>query len=379
MTEKQTSEQAVQSPPTEVRFADELRLLAAQPGPRPDGWALTPEGVVTFVCGSDGEKIAAPRGTPKKLAITPKFIGDRALVERCVVTLSGPRSLLLVGEPGTAKSLLSELLAAAISGSSERVIQGSAGTDEPQLRYGWDYSLLIAKGPSEKALVPSPMLEAMKEGKLARVEEVTRCLPEVQDALISILSERRLAIPELSRTEYARPGFNVIATANLRDRGVSEMSAALKRRFNFETVAPIAKFEDELALVRSQTEAELPVARRLETADEAVLEAIVTLFRDLRQGVSGEGWTVEKPTAVMSAAEAVQVASGVFCQSRFFPSRPMAENIVGMLLGVVVKDVAEDRERLVTYWDSVVKRRAEEHPESVWQGLFERRRLLHGA
>lgn len=374
------SEEEIQSPPAETRYADELAVLAAQPGDRPAGWALTPEGVVTFICGSDGEKLSAPKGappgTPKKLAIAPKFIGDRALVERCVVTLSGPRSLLLVGEPGTAKSMLSELLAAAVSGTSELVVQGSAGTDEPQLRYGWNYSLLIAKGPSQEALVPSPVLQAMRAGKLARVEEVTRCLPEVQDALVSLLSERRMAVPELATTDYARPGFNVIATANLRDRGVSEMSAALKRRFNFETVHPIGKFEDELALVRRQTAAELPPARELDSADDAVLEAIVTLFRDLRAGVSVEGWAVEKPTAVMSAAEAVQVAGGVFTQGRFFPQRPVAENIVGMLLGVVVKDTEEDRERLVAYWDSVVERRAGAEPDSIWKALFDGRALL---
>jgi len=372
--------EAIQSPPAETRWAQELYVLSAMPGDKPAGWALTPEAVVTFLCGSDGEKLPAPKkapkGTPKKLAIEAKFIGDRALVERCVVTLSGPRSLLLVGEPGTAKSMLSELLAAAISGTSELVVQGSAGTDEPQLRYGWNYSLLIAKGPSHEALVPSPILTAMREGKVARVEEVTRCLPEVQDALVSLLSERRMAVAELGETSYAAPGFNLIATANLRDRGVSEMSAALKRRFNFEKVDPIDKLEDELALVRRQTEAELPVGRDLKSADEAVLEAIVTLFRDLRGGVSVEGWAVEKPTSVMSTAEAVQVAGGVFASGRFFPKRATAETVVGMLLGVVVKDREEDRGHLVAYWDSVVERRAKERPKSLWKPLFEARALL---
>ena len=102
---------------------------------------------------------------------------------------------------------------------------------------------MIAKGPHPEALVPSPILSAMREGTLARVEEITRCLPEVQDALVSILSDRRIAIPELGLVESAQRGFNIIATANLRDRGVSEMSAALKRRFNFEVVGPIAGSE----------------------------------------------------------------------------------------------------------------------------------------
>ena len=212
--------------------------------------------------GSGDETLRPPKGAkadgvPSALKIGPKFVGDRALVERCVVTLAGERGLLLVGEPGTAKSMLSELLAAAICGTSSLTVQGTAGTTEDQLRYGWNYALLLAKGPSADALVPSPVLQAMRRGALVRIEEVTRCLPEVQDALVSILSDRRLAVPELAgetddATEYAAPGFNVIATANLRDRGVSEMSAALKRRFNFETVEPIADRKAEIALVRRQ-------------------------------------------------------------------------------------------------------------------------------
>lgn len=249
--------------PAEARYGEELAFLAVwDDGARPHGWRLTPRAVVTFVMGSGDETLRPPKGAkadgvPSALKIGPKFIGDRGLVERCVVTLAGDRGLLLVGEPGTAKSMLSELLGAAISGISSLTVQGTAGTTEDQLRYGWNYALLLSKGPSADALVPSPVLQAMRRGALVRIEEVTRCLPEVQDALVSILSERRLAIPELAgetddATEYAAPGFNVIATANLRDRGVSEMSAALKRRFNFELVEPIADRKAEVALVRRQ-------------------------------------------------------------------------------------------------------------------------------
>ena len=223
-------EQVQQVPPPEVRHAEELARLAEEKGPRPPGWLLTPQAVVAFVCGND------------RLKISRKFVGDVSLVERCVITLAGERALLLVGEPGTAKSMLSELLSAAICGTSGLTVQGSAGTTEDQLRYGWNYAQLLARGPSEDALVDSPVLAAMRTGRVARVEEITRCLPEVQDALVSVLSERRLAVPELGEyAVHAAPGFCVIATANLRDRGVSEMSAALKRRFNFEAVEQIGR------------------------------------------------------------------------------------------------------------------------------------------
>ena len=118
MTTKTTKkpEVAVQAPPPEQVYADELAFLAAwDAGARPPSWKLTPRAVVTFVVGSGGETL---RTGKQALAIGEKFVGDRALVERCVVTLAGERGLLLVGEPGTAKSMLSELLAAAVCGDS---------------------------------------------------------------------------------------------------------------------------------------------------------------------------------------------------------------------------------------------------------------------
>ncbi len=260
-------------------------------------------------------------------------------------------------------------------------MQGTAGTTEDQLRYGWNYATLLARGPSREALVPSPVLTAMRTGSLVRVEEVTRCLPEVQDALVSILSDRRLAVPELAdaadgHVEFARPGFNVIATANLRDRGVSEMSAALKRRFNFETVPSIPELAREVALVRRQAHASLARVGQAMKVDDAVLEALVTAFRDLRAGRSQEGWAVEKPSTVMSTAEAVGVASAIGIQSAYFAAdRDPMTLIPGYLLGVVLKDDPKDRGRLLAYWDSAVKRRADDK-QRVWQQLFELRTVL---
>ena len=381
---------ARQVDPAEHVWSAELGFLEAyDDGPRPAGWRLTPRAVVTFVCGSAGEQLALPKQAakahpelPARLQIARKFVGERDLVERCVVTLAGERGLLLVGEPGTAKSMLSELLAAAVSGDSTRVVQGTAGTTEDQLKYGWNYALLLAQGPSEQALVPSPVMAAMRVGAVARVEEVTRCLPEVQDALVSVLSDRRISVPELSGERdgavYAAPGFTVIATANLRDRGVSEMSAALKRRFNFETIGPIGSLEAEVELVRDQATAALARAEAPFAVDAAVIEVLVTAFRDLRTGRSVEGWDVERPGTVMSTAEAVSVTTSIALSAAYFPGdRDPLTLVPGHLLGVVRKDDPADADRLLAYWDGAIRKRAEDETRPrAWRRLWELRGAL---
>lgn len=372
----------VQIEPAELRYAEELAFLAAHDtGPRPPGWRLTPRAVVTFIVGSDGAALRLPApvdGVPASLEIPAKFVGERGLVERCVVTLAGERGLLLVGEPGTAKSLLSELLAAAVSGTGALTVQGTAGTTEEHLRYGWNYALLLAKGPTPDALAPSPVLTALRTGRIARVEEVTRCLPEVQDSLVSLLSDRRMAVPELTDDDgqfLARPGFNVIATANLRDRGVSEMSAALKRRFNFEVVPPIADLAAEVALVRRQAGTALARHGHELPVDDAVLEALVTAFRDLRSGASVEGWPVERPTTVMSTAEAVGVTTSLGLQTAYLGVPDPLALVPGYLLGAVRKDDPDDQGRLLAYWDSTIRHRAE-NGARLWKRLYELRHVV---
>ncbi|MEY9930566.1 MoxR-like ATPase [Catenulispora sp. GP43] len=371
--------------PAEQRHQAELAFLAAHDsGPRPPGWRLTPRSVVTFLCGSDGEQLKLAKAkpdtdVPDKLVIARKFVGERALVERCVVTLAGERGLLLVGEPGTAKSMLSELLAAAVCGTSRLTVQGTAGTTEDAFRYGWNYALLLAQGPTPQALVDSPVLAAMRSGRVARVEEITRCLPEVQDALVSILSDRHMSVPELTGTPEgsvpATPGFTVIATANLRDRGVSEMSAALKRRFNFETIDPIADADAETELVRRQARASVQRAGAAYAVDDAVLEVLVTAFRDLRTGRSSEGWDVERPGTVMSTAEAVQVTAALGIATAYLPGGDVLDLLPGHLLGVVRKDDPQDHARLLGYWDGPVRRRAEQG-SATWRRLWDLRETL---
>ncbi len=342
--------QASQRPPAEQVYAAELaRLAASDKGARPPGWRLSPKAVRRFLIGDPTANIGR------------KFYGDDTLVERAIVDLMGDQGLMLVGEPGTAKSMLSELLAAAVCGRSTLVVQGSAATTEDHVRYGWNYALLLAEGPSERALVPSPVLEAMRAGAIVRLEEITRCPPEIQDTLISIVSEKVIAIPELGDggAVYAQPGFNLIGTANLRDRGVHEMSSALKRRFNFETVPPIS----DPALERDLISREL--ARRLERTSikaelsDEVLDLLVSTFQDLRSGKTREGAPVPKPDAVMSTAEAVNVAHAAALDAVYFgDGRIGGGHVARQLGGVVLKDNAEDVRKLRAYVDHVVKERS---------------------
>src|SRR4051794_930460 len=179
----------------EVLFAGELAALAAEDQRRrPANWRLSPQAVVTYLLGGT---------TASGVAISPKYIGNRRLIETAIATLATDRALLLLGVPGTAKTWVAEHLAAAISGDSTLLVQGTTGTSEETIRYGWNYARLLADGPSRAAMVPSPLMRAMELGKMARVEELTRVPSDVQDALITILSEKSLPIPELNQEVQA--------------------------------------------------------------------------------------------------------------------------------------------------------------------------------
>ena len=356
-------------PAAEERWADELAALAAADAESgaeiPRGWRLSPRSVRTFIVGDED------------LGITRKFYGDDPLIDRAIVTLMGRQGLMLVGEPGTAKSMLSELLAAAICGTSTLTIQGSAGTTEDHVRYSWNYALLIAEGPSRRALVPSPVYQAMEQGAVVRFEEITRCPPEIQDTLVSVLSEKQLMVPELEdgfRVSAAQ-GFNIIATANLRDRGVHEMSSALKRRFNFETVRPIADRAFEAELIASALDSELGEQRV--PMNPKVLDVLVTVFADLRTGTTVTGTPVKRPETVMSTAEAVNVGVAASLSARYLGDGAVrASDIARQLVGVALKGQDEDAKRMRFYIDSVVRERAASSTDwtdflTASQGLWE--------
>ncbi|BBH63506.1 hypothetical protein ACTI_01910 [Actinoplanes sp. OR16] len=356
-----------QRPPAEVRFADELaRLRAADDAPKPPGWALSLRAARAFIVGD------------AKLGVARKFVGDPSLIDRALVSLATSRGLLLVGEPGTAKSLLSELLAAAVSGDSTLTIQGGAATTEDQIKYSWNYALLVAEGPTERSLVPAPLLRGMAQGRTVRFEEITRCPLEVQDCLLSPLSDRVMAVPELpgdAGMVFARDGFNIIATANTRDRGVNDMSSALKRRFNFETVFPIGDFDTELDLVESEAAELLRRSGVTAPPRRDVLEVLVTTFRELRTGRTARGDEMERLSSVMSTAEAVSVAHAVGLRGWFLDGAPgSVSDLVSCLAGTAAKDNADDLAKLRRYLEQHTAWRT--GPQ--WRELREARRELPG-
>jgi MoxR-like ATPase len=255
---------------------------------------------------------------------------------------------------------VSEHLAAAISGDSTFLVQGTAGTGEESIRYGWNYARLLAEGPSEAALVPSPVLRAMRAGGIARVEELTRMPAEVQDALITILSEKSLPIPELVTEVRAERGFNLIATANDRDRGVNELSSALRRRFNTVVLPLPATIEEEVAIVERRV-AELGRALELPPVPAAAdeIRRIVLVFRELRGGVTEDGRTSLKvPTATLSTAEAISVVTNSLALAAHFGDGSLRiEDMVDGLVGAVVNDTVHDAVAWREYVETVVRDR----------------------
>ncbi len=336
-------------PPAEELYAEEFEALAQDDKhEKPPGWRMSARAVHTYICG----------GKAGKLAVTPKYIGHPRLVEIAIATLVTDRALLLIGEPGTAKSWLSEHLAAAINGDSTKVVQGTAGTTEEQVRYTWNYAMLIAQGPSPAALIKSPIFRAMESGTLARFEEITRCASEVQDAMISLLSEKRVSVPELETEVPAKRGFSIIATANTRDRGVNDMSAALKRRFNIVVLPTPKTLETEIEIVRKRvTELAGSLALRAKVPAVEAVEKVVTIFRELRLGQTLDGKNkLKTPSGVLSTAEAISVlANSMALAANFGSGEVTADDLAAGLQGSIVKDEEKDRNTWEEYLTNVLK------------------------
>lgn len=336
----------------EQEFAEELEVLKKEDDKqRPPNWALSPWAVRTYLLGGTLDN---------GFEVSAKYIGNQRLMEIAIATLATDRALLLYGVPGTAKSWVSEHLSAAISGDSTLLIQGTAGTSEESIRYGWNYAELLAKGPSTSALVESPLMKAMNHGQIARIEELTRIPADVQDTLITILSEKMLPIPELGQEVQANRGFNVIASANNRDKGVNELSSALKRRFNTVILPVPSTLDEEVTIVESRA-AKLGRALDLPAEKPALEEVrrVVTIFRELREGQTVDGKTkLKSPSGTLSPAEAISVVnSGLSLAGHFGDGVLTAHDIASGLVGAVVKDPVQDQVVMREYLETVVKER----------------------
>ncbi|PZR26369.1 MAG: ATPase [Citrobacter freundii] len=343
----------------EELFAQELEELRKQDSDKlPANWQLSPQAVVTYLLGGK---------LKNGFEVSPKYIGNRRLMEIAVATLTTDRALLLYGLPGTAKSWVSEHLAAAISGDSTRIVQGTAGTGEEAIRYGWNYARLLAEGPSQKAIVETPVMRAMQDGKICRIEELTRIGADVQDSLITILSEKTLPVPELNIEVQAVKGFNIIATANNRDKGVNELSSALKRRFNTVILPVPDSMDEEIDIVKRRVESfekvmDLP-------AEKPALEEIrriVTIFRELRNGVTLDGKTkIKTPTGTLSTAEAISVVNNGLAMAAYFgDGRLKAADLAAGIIGAVIKDPVQDQIVWKEYLETVVK------PREDWKDVY---------
>lgn len=343
----------------EELYAQELEELKKQDSEKiPENWKLSPQAVVTYLMGGK---------LKNGFEVSPKYIGNKRLMEIAVATLTTDRALLLYGLPGTAKSWVSEHLAAAISGDSTLVVQGTAGTSEESIRYGWNYARLLAEGPSEKALVETPVMRAMKDGKIARIEELTRIGADVQDALITILSEKSLPIPELNSEVQSIRGFNIIATANNRDKGVNELSSALKRRFNTVILPVPDSMDEEIDIVKRRVESyskvmELPA----EPPALQEIRRIVTIFRELRNGVSLDGKTkIKIPSGTLSTAEAISVVNNGLSMAAYFGDGQLkANDLASSIIGAIIKDPVQDKLVWQEYLETVVK------PREDWKDIY---------
>lgn len=345
--------------PAEQLFQKEIdALIQAEKDPIPTGWKMSPRSVLKYIVG----------GKVGKTEITPKYIGHQRLVEIAISTLVTDRALLLIGEPGTAKSWLSEHLTAAINGDSTKVVQGTAGTTEEQIRYSWNYAMLIANGPTPEAMIKSPVYRAMETGSIARMEEISRCASEVQDALISILSEKRISVPELGIEVPAQKGFSIIATANTRDNGVNEMSAALKRRFNIVVLPSPENLEAEMEIVRSRvTQLSSNLDLNAALPEDEVIEKVCTIFRELRNGTTLDGKQKLKSTSgVLSTAEAISLLANSMALAGSFGNGTITDyDLAAGLQGAIIKDEGKDAASWEEYLENIMKKRG-----SRWNGLY---------
>ncbi len=341
-------------PHAEQAFSKELEALKLlDKREKPSNWNLSPWSVLHYILGTTLED-----GT----IITPKYIGPKKIVEIAIASLLSDRALLLLGIPGTAKSWLSEHLAAAISGDSTLLIQGTSGIGEDSLRYGWNYAQLIAQGPSTSALVAGPVMKAMQTGKIVRIEELTRIPTEIQDALITVLSEKLIPIPELNQEVQAIRGFNVIASANDRDKGIYPLSSALQRRFNTLVMPLPDSLDDEVRIVHERVQQlGQQLSLNMEKLKDSLTKKLILIFRELREGISlDQKQKIKASNAGLSPAEAISILHHARIHHYYFSDKAFGPaDIVPGLFQSIIRNDPDEKTILQEYTETILKKRTE--------------------
>jgi MoxR-like ATPase len=173
---------------------------------------------------------------------------------------------------------------------------------------------------------------------------------------------------------FARDGFNIIATSNTLDQGVHEMSAALKRRMNFETIQPIQDIRDETDVVMREANRMIQLSGVAVKIAPEIVEVLVTIFHELRNGQTLDGRSTDRlAAAVMSTAEAVSVIHAMGVHAYYYSQGKMtASDLVHFLIGASLKDNREDRRRLKHYFETELALRK----GALWQAVYQHRHLL---
>jgi Mg-chelatase subunit ChlI len=212
-------------------------------------------------------------------------------------------------------------------------------------------------------------MTAMERGEIGRIEELTRCTSDVQDALISILSEKYINIPELKSdgVVFAKPGFNIIATANSRDRGVNDLSTALKRRFNFVTIPTVTNKKAEKEIVIFRTRELLDRNHFKVDVPPALLDILLQTFSDLREAAAAATSEDGKLESSLSTAEQIGVLEDAVLHGQFFGDSSLkAATLASSLVGTLVRRIPEDVSALSKAWHSVIDKHAKEQ-KGAWE------------
>ena len=193
------------------------------------------------------------------------------------------------------------------------------------------------------ALVPSPVMRAMRDGKIARVEELTRIPSDVQDALITILSEKTLPIPELDDEVQARPGLQRHRHRQQpRPRRQRALVSALRRRFN-TVVLPLPATAERGGRDRRRAASPSSAARSSCRPSRRRWRRSAASSRSSAScapGVTEDGKTkLKSPSGTLSTAEAISVVtSGLALAAHFGDGALRPADVAAGLIGAVVKD-----------------------------------------